>query len=318
MPDPQPHPDTPNIKRVAWHALIAGLAIMLMKFVIFGVTNSAAVLSDALESIVNLVAASMMMYSIWLSSRPADADHPYGHGKIEFLAVGLEGCLILSAGVGIVYVSIRRLIWPPTLNLERFGLSVWLLAGVAVLCGALAAYVWLSGRKYQNASLIADGKHLATDALSTLGGVASLALVHKTEKAWIDPLIAIATAGIILFMSWKLLWQSAHGLMDRSDPHDEAIIKKILDEEVQSGAIRAYHKVRHRHTGAFHWVDMHLQVAPELSIREGHELASRIEYRIEQSLGQGNATAHVEPFEAAPAAPPAQPPEASTFQQPRA
>jgi cation diffusion facilitator family transporter len=297
MPDPQPHPDSPNIKRVAWHALVAGIAIMLFKFAIFGMTNSAAVLSDALESIVNLVAASMMMYSIWLSNRPADADHPYGHGKIEFLAIGLEGCLILSAGVMIVYESVRRLIWPPTLNLERFSLSTLLLAGVALLSALLAAYVWLSGRKFNNANLVADGKHLATDALSTLGGVASLALVHRTGKVWIDPLIAIATAGIIFFISWKLLWQSAHGLMDRSDPHDEAVIKRILDEEVAAGAIRAYHKVRHRHTGAFHWVDMHLQVPAELSIREGHELASRIEFRIEQELSPGNATAHIEPFD---------------------
>lgn len=313
MPDPQPDPRADTIRGIALNTLLAGVAIMVLKFGVFYLTNSAAVLSDALESIINL-AAAMMMYSIHLSNRPADRDHPYGHGKIEFMAVGLEGWMILTAGVVIIYQAARRIITPPKLN--NLYLGTWALAVIGVLGAALAVYVWLNGRKYQNATLTADGKHLLTDAASTLGGILGLVLIQYTGKDWLDPLVALATAAIILFTSWKLLWVSIHGLMDRVDPHDEAAIKEILDDEVKSGTIRGYHKVRHRHTGAFHWVDMHLQVDGHLTVQEGHDLASRIEYRIEQRLTPGNATAHLEPFDAT--APTATPPASGIARTPPA
>lgn len=295
MPDPRPHPDLANITRVARHALIAGVVIMAMKFVVFFITNSAAVLSDATESIVNLLAAGFMMFTLWFANRPADEDHPYGHGKIEFMAIGLEGSLILTAAILIVIEAVRRLITPPPLNHERLMIGVWCLAGVALLTVLLAVYVLSRGKKYGNAVLIADGKHLATDVASTLAGVAGLALVHLTGHNWIDPAIAVLMAIAILMTSWKLLSESADGLLDRSDPKDEAIIKQILDDEIQRGAIHGYHKVRHRHTGAFHWIDMHLQVDPNLTVSQSHDLASRIEHRIETALPPSNATAHVEP-----------------------
>jgi len=297
MPEPHPHPEIHRIRRVAHHALIAGVAIMAMKFAVFGLTNSAAVLSDAAESIVNVVAAGFMVFSLWFANRPADKDHPYGHGKIEFMAVGLEGSLILTAGLLIAFEGVRRLLNPPTLDDARLGLGIWCLAGVALLAAALAAYVWSRGRRYGNAILIADGKHLATDVASTLGGIVGLLLVRTTGYAWIDPVVALVMAAVILVTSWRLLSESVDGLMDRTDPADEGIIRKILDDEVRSGAIRGYHKVRHRHTGSFHWIDMHIQVDPDLSVRQSHDLASRIEHRIESRLKPGNATAHVEPAE---------------------
>ncbi len=297
MPDPQPDPRADVVRKVALNALLAGIAIMVLKFGVYFITNSAAVLSDALESIINLAAAAMMMYSIYLANRPADREHPYGHGKIEFMAVGLEGWMILTAGVIIIYQAIRRLITPPKLAYLQVG--TWTLGVIGLLSAALAIYVWFNGRKLQNATLVADGKHLLTDAASTLGGILGLILIQYTGKEWLDSLVALITAAVILFTSWHLLWVSIHGLMDRTDPQDEAAIKEILDDEVKSGSIRGYHKVRHRHTGAFHWVDLHLQVDGHLSVREGHELASRIEYRIEQRLMPGNATAHLEPFEPA-------------------
>jgi cation diffusion facilitator family transporter len=295
MPDPQPHPQLPQIQRVGLHTLIAGVLIMAVKFGVFALTNSAAVLSDALESIINVVAAGAMLYTIWLSNRPADREHPYGHGKIEFMTVGLEGWLILIAGLLIAYEASRRLI----VGVEpvRLDIGIWLLGGVGVLVGALAAYVWTRGRKYHSDPLIADGKHLATDAASTMGVLLGLILVQYTKMNWLDPLVAIVMAGLILFTSWRLLWQSFRGLMDESDPADDAAVTAILDDEKASGTITGYHKVRLRHNGSFHWIDMHLQVAPQMTVAESHALASRIEGRIETHFepGQANATAHLEP-----------------------
>lgn len=279
------------------HALVAGIAIMLLKFGVFWLTDSAAVLADAMESIINLVAAGMMIYSLWLSSRPVDKDHPYGHGKVEFMAVGLEGWMILLAGLVIAFEGVRRLVNPPELSMARLNTGMYLLAGVAVLVVALGAYVYRTGKKYDAPVLIADGKHLLTDALSTLGGVLALALVQWTGKLWLDPVIAIILAAIILFTSWRLLWEGIHGLMDRTDPQNDVIIHEILDEAVESKLIQGYHKVRHRRTGSFHWVDMHLQVDGDMTVRQSHEIASLIEGRIEKRLGQANASAHVEPLE---------------------
>ncbi len=280
---------------MAMLALGAGVAITALKFAIFGLTDSAAVLSDALESIINLLAAGVMIYCLWLSNRPADRDHPYGHGKIEFLAVGFEGWLILAAGVAIASEAVRR--WLAGVEPRRLDLGMGLSLVVAGLSAALAAYVWRAGRKYDNSVLLADGKHLLTDVASTVGVVIGLGLVKWTGWAWLDPLVALLMAGLILKTSWKLLWQSVDGLMDRAVPADDAVIRQVLDEEVRAGAIRGYHKVRHRHTGSFHWVDMHLQFDAGMSVRESHAVASRIENRIEQRLGPADATAHIEPYE---------------------
>ncbi len=293
MPEPQPDPHLPAIKRVALHSVMAAGAIMLLKLGVFALTNSAAVLSDALESIINVASASFLLYTIWLSNQPADRKHPYGHGKIEFMAIGLEAWLILIAGIVIAVEAVRRFISP--VEVQKPTLGVWLLAGIGVACAAIAAYVWHAGRNYDNAALRAHGKHLMTDLASTVGVLIGLLLVRYTGKTWLDPLFAIVMAALILFASWKLMWQSIHGLMDRIDDKDDSEIRAILDDEVAAGEIMSYHKVRHRHSGSFHWVDMHLQFPAQMTVRDAHAIASRIEGRIEQHLGQANATSHVEP-----------------------
>jgi ferrous-iron efflux pump FieF len=134
----------------------------------------------------------------------------------------------------------------------------------------------------------------------TFGVVLALVLVNWTKIPRLDPILALVVAALIFWTSWRILWQSIDGLMDRTDPKDDAAICAILDDEIKSGGIRGYHKVRHRRSGTFYWVDMHLQVEPTLTVVQGHELASRIEYRIEQKFGgRAKATAHVEPYEAA-------------------
>jgi len=298
MPDPAPTPHTAAARRVALVAVGVGLGITGAKFALFYFTSSVAVLSDALESIINVVAACMMLYATWYASRPADRDHPYGHGKIEFLAVGLEGWLILGAAVFIGYEAIARLISPQPVQHMVLGIVGLNVVGFVTL--VLAIYLVRSGKRYDSPSLTADGKHLLTDAISTFVVGLGLLLVRWTGEPRLDPIIAIVVAACILFVSWRMLWQSAHGLMDRQDPKDNDRIRAILDEEVARGTIRGYHKLRHRHSGAFHWIDLHLQIDGDLSIRRGHDAASAIERRIEAAFraGQANATAHVEPADA--------------------
>lgn len=276
-------------------ALVGGVLIMGAKLGVFALTRSAAVLSDALESIINIVAACMMMYSIWLANRPADAGHPYGHGKVEFLSIGLEGGMILVAGILIVAVAVKRLVYP--VELENLDWGVWSLGAVNMALVGLAGFLYYQGRKYLSSVLIADAKHLLTDAASTLAVIVGLLLVQWTGLYWVDPALALVLGGLIILTSRKLLQQSIDGLMDRSDPADQAGICRILDEEVAAGNIRSYHKVRHRHTGSFHWVDMHIQVDGQMTVNESHSLVSRIERRIEEYLGRAKATAHVEPYE---------------------
>lgn len=299
MPDPQTHPYYDEQRQVAFRALVCSVGIMLLKFGVFYYTNSAAVLTDALESVINIVASGFLLYSVWLSNRPADREHPYGHGKVEFMTVGLEGWLILVAAVTVLYESFRRFFQGDFPAKENLTIGAGMLLAVGILSGLLAGYVYFKGKEYQSDVLLADGKHLFTDVGSTAGVFVGLLVVQYTGWMWLDPLIAIGMAALILYTSWNLLWQSFHGLMDRQDAADDTLVRQILDDETTKGTIKGYHKLRMRHSGRFHWVDLHLQVPGDMTVRESHALASKIEYRIEQALGEGqaNATAHVEPAE---------------------
>lgn len=296
MPEPRPQPDFPVVRRTAWTALIAGLCITAIKFGVYFATDSVAVLGDAFESIVNVVAAGLMIFSVSLANRPADATHRYGHGKVESLAVGVEGGLILLAGIVVGVQAVLRFIG--NRPLPRLELGIVLVGIVSILTAGLAAYVWGVGRRHANAVLIADGKHLMTDFASTAAVLGALVLVKLTGRVWLDPLVALVMAALILRTSWRLLVEAANGLMDRADPADDAAIRGVLDASV-GGPIHGYHKLRHRHSGAFHWVDVHVQVDGGLTVRRSHQLASELEHKIERLLGQANVTVHIEPPEAA-------------------
>lgn len=295
MPESENAQNFVSMRRVARIALVAGVAITIGKFIVFSVTGSVAVLSDALESIINIAAAGMMIYSLWLAARPADKDHPFGHGKVEFLSVGMEGWFILFAAVVIFYEAITRLIagsGPENVGWGLIGMVI-----VTLASGALGFYVWRSGKKMDSPVLRADGVHLLTDLASSIGVLIALVLIQWTGFQWLDSVIALIVGGFILWASWRLLGKSINGLMDRQDPEDDRAIRAILDDQVARKNILGYHKVRHRHYGSFHWINMHLQVPGDITIAQGHDIASQIEYKIEQELGPANATAHVEPPE---------------------
>ncbi|MEX0741602.1 MAG: cation diffusion facilitator family transporter, partial [Phycisphaeraceae bacterium] len=257
---------------------------------------SAAVLSDALESVVNVAAGLMVVLSTWYAARPPDREHPYGHGKVEFVAVGIEGAMVVTAGALIVFESVRRMF--VEVEVVQLGRGILMLAGINLLLASVAAFVWIMGRRLHSPTLVANGKHLSTDVLTTLGVIVGLGLVNLTGNLWLDPALALIVAAVILFAGWNLVTESWSGLTDRMDMEDDAAIRAILEAEIKAGQIIAYHKVRHRHTGAYHWVDMHLALPGDMTVREAHERVSRIEGRIERMLGHANATAHVEPPEA--------------------
>jgi len=301
MPDPTHDPNWPQVKRLALLALTVGGALCVLKFTVFWLTDSAAVLSDALESVINVVAAGAMLWTLWLSSRPADENHPYGHGKAEFMAAAFEGALIGFAGLLIASEAVRRFIDPPALT--RLGVGAALLAVTGVVNGALATALLRAGRRLRSPALKADGRHLMTDVYTTIAVVGGLLLVWATGVHWLDPAFALVFAAMIVVSGWRLISESVGGLMDAADPDDEREVVAILDDEIARNAIRGHHKVRVRRNGPFRWVDMHIQVDPTLSVAEGHDIASRIEGRIERTFGRANATAHVEPAdEASPGA----------------
>ncbi len=286
-------------RRAAMISLITGIVLLTIKFVAYYLTASSAIFSDALESIVNVLASGFAFYSIILAHAPADEKHPYGHGKIEFLSAGFEGGMILLAAAsdrraGDFATFFRRAALPDQINL---GL---ILIVIAMIVNALAGfYLVSSGKRHGSITLEADGKHLLADAITSAAVLIALVIVKLFHFPLADPIAALCIAVYITLLSFGLLSRSAAGLMDEQDMSDQKMIRRILDAHVgvsgKEPCICSYHKLRHRHSGRYHWVDFHLVVPAHWNIDQGHRVASQIEYEIEQALGEGNATAHVEP-----------------------
>ncbi|MCC6422746.1 MAG: cation transporter [Phycisphaerales bacterium] len=285
-------------KRAAMLSLCVAVLLLGIKFSAYFLTRSAAIFSDALESIVNVVAAAFAMYSLSVAHRPADRDHPYGHGKIEFLSAGFEGGMILLAAVVIVVQSLDLLI-NGTGHLRQGWLGICLMVLAMMINGIVGWILMRVGSRRTSMTLVADGQHLLMDALSSLAVVAGLLIVVLTDWQAADPIVAMLVAVYIAWMGGKLLKQAAAGLMDRQDEADTKMLEGILESHMgpqgRPPLICSYHKLRHRHSGRYHWVDFHIMVPGELNIEQGHHIASTIEYEIEQALRIGNATAHVEP-----------------------
>jgi cation diffusion facilitator family transporter len=287
--------------RAVMLSLGVGVSLLCVKFVAYFLSGSAAVFSDAMESIVNVAASSLAMYSIFLAHLPADANHPYGHGKIEFLSGGFEGGMILLAAVVAIVKAIDDLIRGGPLGGAGLDWGLALMAATLPVNGLVGLYLVRTGRRKNSVTLVADGHHLMTDAVTSVVALLALGVVRLTGWRYADPIGAAAVSLYIARTGFRLLGQAVGGLMDRQDAQDESLLRGILDRHLgAAGAeprICGYHKLRHRHSGRYHWVDFHITVPPDWDIARGHKVASAIEYEIEQALGEGNATAHVEPCE---------------------
>lgn len=284
--------------RAAVVALVLAIVLVAAKFFAFFLTGSAAIFSDACETVVNVAAAAFAIYSLVVAHTPADRDHPYGHGKIEFFAGGFEGGMIFLASLFAIGKGVLTLIYGG-LRPESLAAGILVMAGALAFNALAGLYLIRVARRSGSVTLEADGKHLLADAITSVCALFALLLVRLTGKLWIDPVAAIVVAIYIAGIGVALMRHSAAGLMDRQDKADQMLLQHILDAHTGPGGkaphICSYHKLRHRHSGRYHWVDFHVVVPADWDVRRGHEVASAIEYEIEQALREGNATAHIEP-----------------------
>jgi cation diffusion facilitator family transporter len=278
-------------------SLVVGIGLLTIKFIAYFITGSAAIFSDALESIVNVAASSVALYALVVAHSPADKEHPYGHGKIEFLSAHFEGGMILLAAIAIAMKAIEMFFQPQVV--QQLGWGIGLIAAAMAINGVVGFTLIRVGKRQGSITLEADGHHLLSDAITSATALLALAVVKIFKLPMADPIAALLIAGYIGWMGISLLRRSSAGLMDRQDMDDEKLLRGILDAHIGPGGkeprICSYHKLRHRHSGRYHWVDFHIMVPGNLDIDRGHAIASAIEYEIERALGEGNATAHIEP-----------------------
>ena len=262
-------------------SLSIGFLMLAMKMTAYFLTGSAAILSDAAESVVHVAAVGFASYSLRLTYQPADATHPYGHAKISFFSAGFEGALIAMAALYIIYESIHK--WIDGLAPQNLGLGTILTAVAALINGGLGAYlVWL-GRRNHSIIIEANGKHVLTDCWTSLGVIIGLCLAMFTGWMPWDPLCAILVASNILISAFGLMRRSVGGLMDEADPVVQKQLQAILDRETSKRGI-TYHSLRHRDLGVSHWVEVHLLFPSSTTICDAHQRATEIEEVIENSL----------------------------------
>lgn len=280
--------------RFALLSIGAALATLTLKFTAYALTGSVGILSDALESFVNLAGALIALLALKIAARPADKTHPYGHDKAEYFSSGVEGALILIAAASIAYAALRRLLSP--VPLEQLGWGLIVTGGASLLNFIVARALLSAAKRYDSITLEADAKHLLTDVWTSVGVIAGLLALTVTGWQWLDPAIALAVAGHIIVTGVSLVRRSIDGLMDYNLPSDEfaqleGILKNHHDKFV------AYHKLRARKSGPRRFIDLHLIVPGGQTVQAAHDLCEQLEVEIEAALPNASVTIHVEPAE---------------------
>ncbi|MDB6177601.1 cation diffusion facilitator family transporter [Paracoccus sp. Z330] len=278
--------------KLAVGSILIGLIVLALKLVAWRLTDSVALLSDALESTVNVATAIAVLIAIRVAARPADAGHPYGHHKAEFFSAVLEGVMIILAALLIMREAFRGFMSPPALDAPLTGLAINALAGAinGVWCWVLIS----RGRALSSPALLADGRHLLTDVVSSAGVLVGVGLAGLTGWAILDPLLAAIIGLHILWSGWKVIASSLSGLMDEAVPDDIlSQIRQIISDRA-SGAIEA-HDLRTRHAGKVTFIDFHLVVDGGISVDAAHEICDRIETSLLELLPEAEITIHVEP-----------------------
>ena len=261
---------------------IVGIILFLVKLYAWYQTNSVAILTDALESTINVIAGLIGLYSLYLSSLPKDHNHPYGHGKVEFISASIEGALITIAGVVIVYEAVSELQNPKTI--EKLDLGLILVSLTAVINYVLGFYAIKKGKKNNSLALIASGKHLQTDTYSTIGIIIGLIILYFTEISWIDSVTALIFAGFIIYTGYKIVRESISGIMDETD---ELLLKEVVDylsEERRENWIDL-HNLRIIKYGSTLHFDCHMTVPWYFNIEEGHKEVDALEDAVKNHFG---------------------------------
>jgi cation diffusion facilitator family transporter len=279
--------------RAAWLSLYGGILVFVGKAAAYFLTSSTAIFSDALESIVNIVAASFLVYSIRLATTPADRDHPYGHGKIEFFSAGVEGTLIVIAGILILLQS-GYAIWSGPV-IHRLDLGIWILAAFGAVNAGIGWHLVRVGKRVGSLALRADGMHLLTDVLTTLGVVAGLFLVRLTGWIYLDPIVAIAVALNILRTGWQISREAVGGLMDEADLEFLEQITGRLERFRKPWWIDI-HSLRSWRSGSVHHVDFHLTVPRYYDAERLHEIDELLkEETFSREFMAGDVIIHFDP-----------------------
>lgn len=256
------------------NVLIAGIVIMVVKFIAFFITHSNAILSDALESIINVVAGAFAYYSLKVAAKPKDLDHPYGHGKIEFISAGFEGGLILLAGIIIIGKSVINIIHPVTIDQLEVGAILATVAGSANF--VLGRFLIKTGETHKSITLVADGKHLQSDTWSSLGLVVGIVLIYFTGWVWLDNVLAIGFGGIIIFTGYKLVRKSLAGLMDEADETIISDVIQVLNEHRNESWIDI-HNLRILQYGSSYHIDCHITLPWYNDLKTSHDELKNIE-----------------------------------------
>lgn len=278
--------------KIAIGSLVVGVAVLLLKALAWWMTGSVALFSDALESTVNVATAIAALIAIRVAERPADANHPYGHHKAEFFSAVLEGVMIVIAALLILRESFFAFLAPQPIDAPFEGIA---LNAVATAINAVWCYVLLTrGRRLRSPALVADGKHLLADVVTSAG--VALGLVMAVATGWwlLDPAMAALVALNILWSGWKVIRESVGGLMDESVSDETMnVIREVISTEA-GGAVEA-HDLRTRHAGKVTFIDFHLVVPGETSVLDAHEVCDRVEAALKRAVPDANITIHVEP-----------------------
>lgn len=274
---------------------VVGVTLFLIKIVAWYLTNSVAILTDALESIVNVTAGFIGLYSLYLSAIPRDANHPYGHGKVEFVSAAIEGTLITIAGVLIIFEGIRNLLYPHEIAQLDYGII--LIAITAVINYAVGYFAVKKGEKNSSLALIASGKHLQSDTYSTIGIIIGLGLILVTNLTWLDSVVALIFAVIIISTGYKIIRGSIAGIMDEAD---EELLKRVVDLLQKSRRPNwiDLHNLRIIKYGSTLHLDCHLTVPWYMTVKEAHDEVNLMEKLIDSNFGRSiEMFVHTDPCE---------------------
>ncbi len=278
----------------AWLSLATSIVTIALKFLAYYYTGSVGLLSDAVEAVVNIVAAMVALVVLTYSAAKPDREHNFGHEKAQYFSSGIEGALIFVAAGAIVWAAVPRLMAPQPIEQVGVGLVLSLAAAGA---NAVCAWVMLgAAAAHRSITLEADARHLLTDVWTTAGVLVGVGLVHFTGWLVLDPLIAIAVALQILWTGWSLISRSFHGLMDMAIPADEReVVVEVLEQLRANGC--DYHALRTRAAGARSFVDVHVLVPGGMSVQHGHDLVEKLENEIRARLPHLEVLTHLEPLE---------------------
>lgn len=283
-----------DLTRFAWLSILAAVITIGLKVSAYFLTNSISLLSDAMESVVNLATAIVALIALRIAAKPADDEFSYGYSKAEFFSSGFEGGMILIAAGSIIATAVPRLIHPQPL--EKIGLGLGVSIAASIVNWGVSLVLTHAARLYGSVTLEADARHLMTDVITTAGVIAGVGLVSLTGWQRLDAIIALLVAGNILFTGFKLLKHAALGLLDVALPKsDLQVILDILKPYESDGI--TFHDIRSRSAAARGFVSMHVLVPGDWSVQKAHDLAEQLEIRIHTSLPQIMVFTHVEPAE---------------------